>query len=184
MLSMNFDGRSIKLPETEKELKRIGKLWIQRARYRLDNAKPFEAKASGSLRKSMKARVSMENGQPTVDVTPSVSYWIFVDQGVRGSQSSPFPKQKESPFKFSTKMPPRASILDWVKTRGIQFRDKKGRFVTRETTAYLIQRDIFFRGLRPRRFYSDTGEDVMNKYMERVVGAFARDLENATKSDI
>lgn len=183
MLTIKSGKKAVPIPETEKELKRIGKLWIQRARYKLDNAKPFEAQGTGKLRASMKTKVFVERNQPNVDITPAVTYWEFVDMGVQGSKSSPFPLQKKSPFKFTSKMPPREPILKWVKTRGLQFRDANGRYVTHNTTAYLIQRSIYFRGLKPRRFISDTGQALMDKYFDRVVSAYMRDLENATKTD-
>lgn len=176
MITLKVDGKKIPLPRTEKELKRVGKLWIRRARYKLDKAKPFQAVATGKLRTSMKAEVFVDRNRPTVDITPSVPYWEFVDLGVKGAKRSPYPLQKKSPYKFKSKMPPRNVITAWIKAKGLQGRDENGRFIKRDSFAYLIQRSIYFNGLRPRRFISDTGDAIFDKYTDTIAQALTEDL--------
>jgi len=176
MIAIKVNGKSVPLPRTEDELNKVARLWIRRARYKLDNGKPFAAVATGTLRKSMKAHVYMDRNRPTADITPDVPYWEFVDLGVKGAVKSPYPHQKKSPFKFTSKMPPRSVITDWIRTRGLQGRDARGRFITRDSLAYLIQRSIYFNGLRPRRFISDTGDAIWAKYGDSIAEALGMDL--------
>lgn len=184
-MNLKLGNDSFPIPNLEREMLRVGRLWIRRARYRLDKFKPFPRKNTGKLRTSMKAKVLIERNQPILDITPSVKYWQFMDLGVRGKKSSPFKGQSKSPFKFKDKMPPRGPILDWVKKKKIQARGAKGRFTTYESTAYLIQRSIYFRGLAPSGFISQTGDDIMKDYQDSIMGAYVKDLEAyfKTKSD-
>ena len=176
MIALKVNGKSVPLPNTEDELNKVARLWIRRARYKLDKSKPFAAVATGKLRTSMKAKVYMDRNRPTADITPDLPYWEFVDLGVKGAVKSPYPLQSKSPFRFTSKMPPRDVITDWIKVRGLQGRDAKGRFIKRESLAYLIQRSIYFNGLRPRRFISDTGDAIWEKYGDSIAEALSRDL--------
>ena len=180
MMTLKAHGKQIPLPTTEATLNKVARLWIRRARYKLDKSKPFAAVATGKLRTSMKAQVYMDRNRPTADITPDVPYWEFVDLGVKGAVKSPYPMQKKSPFKYTSKMPPRDVITDWVKAKGLQGRDAKGRFIKRDSLAYLIQRSIYFNGLRPRRFISDTGDAIWAKYGDDIATALTQDLAATT----
>ena len=78
-------------------------------------------------------------------------YWDFVDEGVRGAggfKGSGRARGQNSPFKYSTKMPPRRFIDKWIVSKPLRAaRDKSGRFIARKSLAFLIQRSIFQRGL-------------------------------------
>ena len=183
MLTIKSGKKAVPIPETEKELKRIGKLWIQRARYKLDNAKPFEAKGTGKLRASMKTKVFVERNQPNVDITPSVTYWEFVDMGSARLKIVTVSAPEKKPVQIheqdaSTRANPqvgknaRASIprRKW-KIRHAQHDrifDSKVNLLSRSQAE-----EIHFRH----------GQALMDKYFERVVSAYMRDLENATKTD-
>lgn len=181
MIQIRANGKDIPLPKTAKELKRVGDLWVRNARYRLDNFKPFPRKDRGGLRTSMKVVVGVENNSPFVDVTPSAPYWNFIDQGVKGSKSSPYRRQSESPFAFRDKMPPLSAILPWVERKRIQIRDKKGRYSTYRSTAYVISRSIYFKGIAPTHFITDTGEFISNKYGEGIAKAMLEDIADSQK---
>ena len=76
-------------------------------------------------------------------------YWQFVDEGVKGVggfKGSGRARGQGSPFKFSSKMPPRKPLMQWIKNKPLKGRDKKGRFIKRESFAFLIQRSIFQSG--------------------------------------
>ena len=180
-MQIKSNGKDIPLPKTAKELKRVGDLWVRNARYRLDNFKPFARKDRGGLRTSMKVVVGVEANQPFVDITPSAPYWNFIDQGVKGSKSSPYPRQSESPYAFRDKMPPLSAILPWVERKRIQIRDKKGRYASYKSTAYVIARSIYFKGLAPTHFIEDTGEFIFNKYGQSIANAILEDIADAEK---
>ena len=107
-------------------------------------------------------------------------YWQFVDEGVRGAggyKGSGRMRGQGSPFKYSTKMPPRQPLINWIKNKPIKGRSKSGRFITNESFAFLIQRSIFQRGLERTQFFSKPFTEQLNKQTENITKAFADDLE-------
>ena len=53
------------------------------------------------------------------------------------------------------KMPPQDSIAKWAKVKGLpQFRDKKGRYISDKSRAFLIARSISKKGIKPFPWYS------------------------------
>ncbi len=109
-------------------------------------------------------------------------YWQFVDEGVRGAggfKGSGRARGQGSPFKFSSKMPPRQPLMQWIKNKPLKGRDKKGRFIKRESFAFLIQRSIFQRGLERTQFFSKPFTEQLNKQTNNITEAFADDVELA-----
>ena len=109
-------------------------------------------------------------------------YWQFVDEGVKGAggfKGSGRARGQGSPFKYSSKMPPRKPLMQWIKNKPLKGRDKKGRFITRESFAFLIQRSIFQRGLSRTQFFSKPFTEQLNKQTDNITEAFADDLEVA-----
>lgn len=51
-----------------------------------------------------------------------------------------------------SRFPPTAPILAWIKDRGLKGRDKKGRYITNESLAFLIRRSISKNGIPPFDF--------------------------------
>ena len=107
-------------------------------------------------------------------------YWQFVDEGVRGAggfKGSGRARGQGSPFKFSSKMPPRQPLMQWIKNKPLKGRDKKRRFIKRESFAFLIQRSIFQRGLERTQFFSKPFTEQLNIQIDNITEAFADDLE-------
>jgi hypothetical protein len=107
-------------------------------------------------------------------------YWAFVDEGVRGAggyKGSGKMRGQGSPFKFSTKMPPRQPLIDWIRNKPIKGRDKKGRFITNKSLGFLIQRAIYQRGLTRTQFFSKPFTDELKKQIDKITEAFGDDLE-------
>ena len=106
-------------------------------------------------------------------------YWVFVDEGVRGAggfKGSGKMRGQGSPFKYSTKMPPRQPLINWIKNKPIKGRDKKVRFITNNSLGFLIQRAIYQRGLTRTQFFSKPFTQQLNKQTEKITEAFADDL--------
>ncbi len=106
-------------------------------------------------------------------------YWVLVDEGVRGAggfKGSGKMRGQGSPFKYSTKMPPRQPLINWIKNKPIKGRDKKGRFITNNSLGFLIQRAIYQRGLTRTQFFSKPFTQQLNKQTEKITEAFADDL--------
>ena len=108
-------------------------------------------------------------------------YWQFVDEGVRGAggyKGSGKMRGQGSPFKYSTKMPPRGVIDRWIVSKPLKAgRDKQGRFVTRKSLAFLIQRAIYQRGLERTQFFTRPFTTQLKKQEKKILQAFADDLE-------
>lgn len=108
-------------------------------------------------------------------------YGQFVDQGVKGKSSSS--KAPNSPFKFGSGTGKKGGlskgILNWVKARGFQFQDKKsGRFLSYQSTAFLISRSIYHKGMKPSNFFSRPLELGFKKYVETdLMKAFGEDVD-------
>ena len=110
-------------------------------------------------------------------------YWAFVDEGVKGAggfKGSGKMRGQGSPFKFSTKMPPRSVIDRWIVRKPLKAaRDKSGKFIPRKSLAFLIQRAIYQRGLERTQFFSKPFTEQLKKESDEIVKAFADDLELA-----
>jgi len=108
-------------------------------------------------------------------------YGSFQDQGVRGKSSSA--KAPNSPFRFGSGTGPKggltAGIQKWVKAKGFLFRDKKtGQMLSRETTAYLITRSIYHKGIKPSLFFTKPFEAGFKKYIDvSLLLEFGKDVE-------
>ena len=114
-------------------------------------------------------------------------YWAFVDEGVRGAggyKGSGKMRGQGSPFKFSTKMPPRSAIDRWIVRKPLKAARKDGRFIPRKSLAFLIQRAIYQRGLTRTQFFSKPFTQELDNQIGSITEAFANDLELALETII
>lgn len=106
-------------------------------------------------------------------------YGEFVDQGVKGTKSS-F-KAPTSRFKFGTGTGRKGgltqAINSLVRRKRIQFRDKKGRFITSKSTAFLIRRSIWEKGLETTNFYTRPFNLGFKRLPDELLEAYALELE-------
>ena len=140
--------------------------------------------ASGTLSRDFDYLVTNQQDSVTLEFEfgRAEDYWQFVDEGVKGAggfKGSGRARGQGSPFKYSSKMPPRKPLMQWIKNKPLKGRDKKGRFITRESFAFLIQRSIFQRGLSRTQFFSKPFTEQLNKQTDNIIKAFADDLEVA-----
>ncbi len=111
-------------------------------------------------------------------------YGAFQDLGVKGKASSR--KAPESPFRFGSGTGRKGgltnAILEWVKLKRIQFKDKNSsRFMSYESTAFIITRSIYQTGIKPSRFFSKPMEDGFKKLPDDVIEAYGLDSEKLIK---
>ncbi len=73
------------------------------------------------------------------------------------------------------------ALEKWIKARGIQGRDKKGRFIKRRSLAFAIQTNIKKFGIRSANWYDVAIDKVLedNEIIELLEGAAIEDLINA-----
>tara|TARA_R100000655_G_scaffold26970_1_gene55293 strand:+ start:2176 stop:2694 length:519 start_codon:yes stop_codon:yes gene_type:complete len=101
-------------------------------------------------------------------------YGLFQDKGVKGKKSGR--KAYNSPYKFKSENIAEGVIEEWVKRKGIQGRDKKGRFINRKSLSFLIGRKIALFGLPATRFFSNAFRQHYRKLPKDFVRAYANDV--------
>lgn len=111
-------------------------------------------------------------------------YGMFVDKGVRGKTSSN--KAPNSPFKFGSRTGRKGGLTDrinaWVTRKKIQFKERgTGKFLSYKSTAFLITRAIYNKGLETTNFISKPFENEFKKLPNEVVEAYGLQLNSFLK---
>jgi len=112
--------------------------------------------SSGRLRDSIEVKVSQNRGNSVIDV--------FMEDYGQFVQSGRLPGKKMVPIK---------AIEEWIKSRGLLGRNKKGRFITRKSFAFAIANNIKKFGIRPSNFL-DKALDTLESD-ERIMEAIGDD---------
>lgn len=163
--------------EVEKVITKFRDYVIQQSRSNLSKTGHNNSK---SLYNSLKGEIVTENGFTIVGFQMA-DYGTFVDLGVKGKTSSN--KAPNSPYKFGSGTGKKGGLTkginQWVKQKGFQFRDRKsGRFLSYDSTAYLITRSIFNKGIKPSLFFTKPFEAGYKKYIDvDLMKAFGQDIE-------
>ena len=107
-------------------------------------------------------------------------YGNFIDKGVSGKGAGDFKGKKKTVHKslgnyrfgsnkFKGKGEDWKKKIDkWMYSRGIQGRDKKGKFIKRESTNYLIRRSIYQHGIKGTLFASKAFEGFQQELTKRL----------------
>ena len=110
-------------------------------------------------------------------------YGIFKDKGVTGANHSDFKGKRKtinksiSGFKFKSKAIGGEKGIDkWMYKKGIQGRDKGGRFIKRKTTNFLIRRSVAQHGIKPSLF--------LTKPYERFLTEIKQEFNNLSRDII
>lgn len=107
-------------------------------------------------------------------------YGKFQDEGVKGATST-YPESTNSPFKFGTGTGKKGGlsggIKQWVKARRFQFRDAKGKFTSYESTAYIISRSIWNKGIKASLFFTKPFEKGFKRLPEEILEAYGLDVD-------
>lgn len=143
---------------TEIELQRLGTLFVNFFKEKLQQKiYPYgnpqrgvgDKVASGQLLNSLTATVMPKTGGGFELVITYMDYFKYVNLGRRpGVGLVPIP-----------------ALLDWIKVRGIQGRNKKGRFIPSLSLAFAIQKNISKFGIRPTNIY-DKAYDSLEALLE------------------
>ena len=163
--------------EVDSVIKKFRDYVIQQSRSNLTKG---GKNVSKDLYNSLKGEIVTDNGFTIVGFKMD-DYGAFQDQGVKGKTSSL--KAPNSPFKFGSGTGAKGGLTQgidkWVRARGFQFRDKKsGKFLSYQSTAYLITRSIFHKGIKPSLFFTKPFEAGYKKYIDvDLVKAFGADIE-------
>lgn len=164
----------LELSETERVLQEF-------VNYVVRESKKKVPKASGSLKRSIKAGKVKESAN-SIEVSISAEdYLPFIDQGVSGVI-----KKYNTPFKYKRKgggnslkgMPPPSAFDKWNVIRGRAARDDKGRFLTRKQLNFSTAVNVFKYGIKPTKFFTTPFENAFKQLPEEVVEAYGLDVEN------
>jgi hypothetical protein len=114
-------------------------------------------------------------------------YGKFQDKGVKGKTSSS--KAPNSPFRFGSGTGRKGGltegIREWVRKKRFQFKDRKtGKFLSYESTAFLISRSIYHTGIKPSLFFTKPFEKAFQTMPDEVVKAYGLDVEKFLQSTI
>lgn len=84
-------------------------------------------------------------------------YGAYQDLGIKGKNSAS--KAPQSPYRFGSGTGKKggltAAMEKWVTQRRIQFKDRKsGKFMSYKSTAWLMTRSIYSKGIKPSLFFT------------------------------
>ena len=166
----------LKLEKVNKTIQMFRDYVIREAK---DNLKRTGHNNTSSLANSIKGEIVTDDNYVIVGFTMN-DYGTFVDLGVKGKTSSN--KAPNSPYKFGSGTGKKGGLTQginkWVKQKGFQFRDKRGRFLSYDSTAYLITRSIFHKGIKPSLFFTKPFEAGYKKYIDTdLMKAFSQDVD-------
>ena len=161
--------------QTRKYLNDFAKYVIQQSR---SNLSKQGKSVSKSLYNSLDADI--EVGANSFRMTFLMEdYGVFQDQGVSGTK-----KKYNTPFSYKSKMPPLKPIENWVKNRRFQFRKENGKFMSYQSTAFLITRGIFKNGIKPSLFFTKPFEKAFERLPDELIEAYGLDVEQFLKYTI
>ena len=108
---------------------------------------------------------------------------IFQDRGVKGTKKgkslSNFSYKSSSNLvgvEYHTK-----TFAKWAKSRGVQFRNKKGRYVSHEQTGYMLANIIKKNGIKPSMFFTKPFKKAFNNLDKDIIKAYELDVEELLK---
>ena len=154
------------MSEFKKALEKYAKYVIQQSRSNLTKKKN---NASKQLYNSLEYKIQGDKISFL-----SEKYGEYLDKGVKGSKST-YPESSASPFKYTTKQPPSSVFDKWSIRKGIAPRDKKGRFVSRQSLNFLIARSIKNKGIRATLFFTKPFERGLDLYGDEIVAGYLED---------
>ena len=160
----------------QEELNKFAKYVIQQSRSNLSKS---DKKVSKELYNSLGYNVEVTSKGAELGFSME-QYGEFQDKGVRGKSSSA--KAPNSPFRFGSGTGKKGgltnSIDKWVRRRGIQFRDRKsGRFLSYQSTAFLISRSIYQKGIKPSLFFTKPFVAAFKRLPDELIEAYSIGLE-------
>lgn len=154
---------------TYRVLEQFKKFVIQQSRSRLTKARKNVNK---KLYNSIDGEVKINDNSFSLDFFME-DYGIFQDKGVSGTK-----KKYNTPYSYTTKMPPAKTLEDWIGKRRFQFRDEKGRFMSYKSMSYIIRRSIFEKGIKPSLFFTKPFEQGFKKLPDELLEAYGLDVED------
>ena len=157
------------------ELNKFAKYVIQQSRSNLSKSDKNDTKA---LYNSLGYDIELTT--KGAELGFSMEQYGEFDKGVRGKSSSA--KAPNSPFKFGSGTGRKGGLTEamqsYVKRRRIQFKDRKtGRFLSYQSTAFLIARSIYQKGIKPSLFFTKPFVAAFKRLPDDLIEAYSIGLE-------
>lgn len=161
--------------QTYKFLNDFAKYVIQQSRSNLSKSnKNVDKKLYNSLDKEIEVSANSFRLSFLME-----DYGAFQDQGVSGTK-----KKYNTPFSYKSKRPPLKPITDWVTKRRFQFRKPNGKFMSYQSTAYLVAGGILKNGIKPSLFFTKPFEKAFERLPDELIEAYGLDVEQFLKYTI
>jgi hypothetical protein len=117
----------------------------------------------------------------------SIALWFemkehgeYQDKGVKGKKSSA--KAPKSPFKFGTGTGRKGGLTEgiekWVTRKRFQFKNKDGKFMSYKSTAWLITKSIYNKGLKPSMFFTKPFEKAYKSLPTELIDKYGLTMED------
>jgi hypothetical protein len=104
----------------------------------------------------------------------------YQDKGVRGKKSSA--KAPNSPFKFGTGTGRKGGLTEgiekWVQRKRFQFRNKDGKFMSYKSTAWMITKSIYNKGIKPSLFFTKPFEKAYKNLPNELIEKYGLTMED------
>ena len=176
----------MKTEALERYLNSFGKQVVNRAKGNLQKTKG----GGTALEKSIDFKVT-NNAEGFAVQFFMTNYGTFVDKGVSGTNKVRSFKDYKgkvitSPYKFGTgssrvgksKGGMSGIMAKWVKKKGFQWRDKKGRFMSHKSMGYIIARSIYSKGIKGISFFQKPLMLGLKQFGKEMLGAVKDDIIN------
>ena len=172
------------MTNVEKELIAFGKRVNDKARKIL---KQKDKNTSGALSKSLGFEVKQMPNSIRFALLWE-DYGEYIDKGVKGvggakADGTKWKKKRvfNSSYKYKNKRPPKDAFNGWTIQRGIAPRDKKGRFLKRNSLLYAIANSVYHTGLETTHFMTTPFSQEFPKLPNEITEAYGLDVENTLK---
>jgi len=167
----------------QKALDRFVKHVTSRAKANLTNG---DRNVSKKLYNSIKGEVKVMPNSIGVYFQME-EYGEFQDQGVKGKRSSS--RAPKSPFKFGSGRGKKGGLTEaiekWVKARRFQFRDKRSKkFMSYKSTAWLITKSIYDKGLKPTLFFTKPFQEAYKNLPDELAKEYGLEVTELFKMSI
>ena len=163
------------LANVKDELNRFAKYVISQSRANLTRGKKNSSK---DLYNSLDSEVKVSKNSFELSFLME-DYGLFQDKGVSGVK-----KKYNTPYSYTSKMPPPSKMDKWIVKKGIAPRDKSGKFISRKSLQFMIARSIFNNGIKPSLFFTKPFEKAFKGLSKDLVEAYKLDVEQLMKNTI
>jgi len=190
------------LGSTKQQMNKLGARVVKLARINLGASQTIDGKKrvtdnTGALRSSLGYRIKQNRtstGQFSsgfkLELTSSVDYASFIEQGVQGSESTK-PSARKSQFRFKSRNLPQGVMAGWIQTKPIRLREMgTGKFakntdVAKRQLAFVLGRAVATKGISARHYFKDAVEQAIPKEGGEVAVAMALDwINNSLKKGL